>query len=332
MAVIVDAADAVASSSVGRWAARELVSALALRGLATAIYPQAKNVPAAHLRVFACGLASPGATAALASAGMHPAAQPEALALCQTRDGVWACGHDARGLSYALLELADRVRLADDPVAALAVPRPIVEKPANRVRSIMRLFTSDVEDKPWFNDREMWPRISRCWRRSASTASTSRSASATTSCNRVTDAYFLFSYPFLLAVPGYDVRVPQLPDAERDRNLEMLRFIARETTARGLRVPARAVDARLRRGTTARTRTSTIEGLTAETHGPYCRDAVRLLLQQVPEISGVTFRVHGESGVDEGSYEFWKTVFDGVATCGRKRRDRHALQGHGPDA
>ena len=69
----------------------------------------------------------------------------------------------------------------------------------------------------------------------------------------------------------------------------------------------------------------TIDGLTPETHGPYCRDAVRLLLQKVPEISGVTFRVHGESGVEEGSYEFWKAVFDGVATCGRRVEiDMHA--------
>src|SRR5260370_22523186 len=35
---------------------------------------------------------------------------------------------------------------------------------------------------------------------------------------RVTDAYFLFAYPFLLRVPGYNVRVPQLADAERDSN------------------------------------------------------------------------------------------------------------------
>jgi hypothetical protein len=35
--------------------------------------------------------------------------------------------------------------------------------------------------------------------------------------------------------------------------------------------------------------------------------------------------VHGESGVEEGSYDFWKIVFDGVATCGRKvRLDMHA--------
>ena len=61
----------------------------------------------------------------------------------------------------------------------------------------------------------------------------------------------------------------------------------------------------------------TIEGLDKSNHGPYCRDAVRLLLQQVPNISGLTFRIHGESGVAEGSFDFWKTVFEGVATCGR---------------
>ena len=62
----------------------------------------------------------------------------------------------------------------------------------------------------------------------------------------------------------------------------------------------------------------TIEGITKENHGAYCRDAVRMLLKACPAISGVTFRVHGESGVEEGSYDFWKTVFDGVASCGRK--------------
>jgi hypothetical protein len=69
----------------------------------------------------------------------------------------------------------------------------------------------------------------------------------------------------------------------------------------------------------------TIEGLTTQTHGPYCRDAVRQLLQACPTISGITFRIHGESGVQEGSYDFWKTVFDGVANCGRTvRLDMHS--------
>jgi len=38
---------------------------------------------------------------------------------------------------------------------------------------------------------------------------------------QVTDAYFLFTYPFLMSVPGYNVRVPQLPDSERDANLKV---------------------------------------------------------------------------------------------------------------
>jgi hypothetical protein len=62
----------------------------------------------------------------------------------------------------------------------------------------------------------------------------------------------------------------------------------------------------------------TIEGLTRDTHATYCRDALRLLLQKCPSTSGVTIRTHGESGVEEGSYQFWQTVFEGVATCGRR--------------
>ena len=34
-------------------------------------------------------------------------------------------------------------------------------------------------------------------------------------------------------------------------------------------------------------------------------------------IQGVTLRVHGESGIPEGSYGFWQTVFDGIVQCGR---------------
>ena len=32
----------------------------------------------------------------------------------------------------------------------------------------------------------------------------------------------------------------------------------------------------------------------------------------------MTFRIHGESGVPEGSYDFWRTVFDGCVRSGRR--------------
>jgi hypothetical protein len=42
------------------------------------------------------------------------------------------------------------------------------------------------------------------------------------------------------------------------------------------------------------------------------------LLRACPAVGGVTLRIHGESGVAEGSYPFWQTVFEGVARSGRK--------------
>ena len=51
----------------------------------------------------------------------------------------------------------------------------------------------------------------------------------------------------------------------------------------------------------------------------------RLCSRPARSIGGVTFRIHGESGVAEGSYEFWKTVFEGVVRCGRQVEiDMHA--------
>ena len=62
-------------------------------------------------------------------------------------------------------------------------------------------------------------------------------------------------------------------------------------------------------GPIARNANYIIEGLSAENHAAYCRDALARVLGGGPEISGLTFRVHGESGVAEGSYDFWKTLF-----------------------
>jgi hypothetical protein len=218
---------------------------------------------------------------------------------------------------YALTELADLVRNAPDPVAALAAVETTIERPANEVRSISRLFTSDVEDKPWYNDRSMWPRYFDMLATHRFNRFNLAFGIGYDFIRHVTDAYFLFTYPFLLKVPGYTVRVPQLPEEERDRNLDMLKYISEQCAMRGLDFHVGLwmhgyewID--------SPNANYTIEGLNRDNHGPYCRDAARLLLQQVPNIRGLTFRIHGESGVAEGSFDFWKTVFDGVESCGRR--------------
>src|SRR5580704_13271472 len=92
-------------------------------------------------------------------------------------------------------------------------------RPANAVRSVQRLFASEVEDKPWFYDREMWPQYLGMLAENGFNRFNLSFGIGYDFLRAVTDAYFLFAYPFFLSVPGYSVRAVNLPDAERDRNL-----------------------------------------------------------------------------------------------------------------
>jgi len=209
--------------------------------------------------------------------------------------------------------------------AALAASPALPQaQAANSVRSVQRLFTSEVEDKPWFYDREMWPPYLAMLAENRFNRFNLSFGIGYDFLRAVTDAYFLFPYPFFLTVPGYSVHAVNLPDAERDRNLETLRFISEQTVKAGLQFQL-GLWMHGYVWENSPHPNYTIEGLDAENHGPYCRDALAALLRACPAISGVTLRVHGESGVTEGSYSFWAMVFDGVKRSGRKLEiDLHA--------
>jgi hypothetical protein len=317
VAIVCDPADPIASAPPARWAGQQLQEALAARGCRARRCARLDEAAPTDLCVVAAG-----APAAIVRAGgVAPPAGAEALVIVPARLGgrdlLLAAGSDARGLGYALTEMADAVALADDPLVALRPVATIRERPANRVRSVMRLFVSDVEDKAWFTDRAFWRRY--------------LSLLATQRFNRVNlafglgydtpeglrDTYLYFAYPFLVAVPGYPVRATNLAAAERDRNLETLRFISDEAAARGLDFQL-GLWTHAYRWVNSPRANHVIEGITPATHAPYCRDALALLLRECPHITGVTFRIHGESGVPEGSYGLWRTVFAGARACGRQ--------------
>src|SRR5262245_40112936 len=317
VALVVDPADPVPNTPAVRWALKELEQSLANSNIAVIKLERLSQARPEQFSIVASGAQLPETQAILKRLGMAIANVPESLALFPVKKNVLlACGADSRGLVYALLELSDRSQHA--PVSsALDLKTPISEQPANSIRSVLRLFASEVEDKPWFNNREFWTNYLTMLAAQRFNRFNLSLSLGYDFLRRVTDAYFLFPYPFLFAVPGYDVRVPQLSDTERDRNLAMLKFISEQTVARGLQFQLglwmhgyQWID--------SPNANYTIAGLTAENHGPYCRDALRLLLQTCPAIGGVTIRTHGESGVEEGSYQFWQTVFDGAASCGRQ--------------
>ena len=206
----------------------------------------------------------------------------------------------ALGLVYGLTDLADRVRCSTIPIEGLELSNATDERPANEVRSAARAFCSEIEDKPWFYDKDFW----RGYLDHLVTSRFNRFNLAFgfgyDFPKGVTGDYFHFPYPYLIEVPGYHVTVSGISDEERSRNMETLRFIAAETAARGLQFQL-GIWTHAYQWTDSPQADHHVEGLTPATHAPYCRDALAILLKQCPQITGLTLRVHGESGVPEGS-------------------------------
>lgn len=311
-----------------QWGIEHLRSVLAARGLQARLERSLDAVPKGSLCVLAGSADSGSVRSLLEQARLTLPQTPEALALARgklkDRQVLVAAGSDFRGLMYAVLELADRATFAPNPIWELDRTMGSVQRPANKVRSVARLFASDVEDKPWFNDRDFWEHYF--------------SQLATQRFNRfhlalglgydfttdIRDAYFHFAYPFLVQVPGYAVRATSLPEKERDDNLAMLQFISSAAVRHGLHFQL-GLWTHAWQWVNSPHANYVIEGLSNETHAPYCREALTTLLRACPAIGGVTFRIHGESGVAEGSYDFWATIFEGVSKCGRRVEiDMHA--------
>jgi len=339
-AVVIDASDPIANSPAVQWAADQLRGAIAEKGSLCRIVASTE-----HLRgVGFCVLAT-AANSLLARSYGNAGEKldgAERFRLAPGRSaGVQATivsGSDALGYVYGLLELAERVRFGTLPSSGLHVGRPVLEQPANQLRSVGRYFCSELEDKEWYYDRDFW--------------SGYLDLLATSRFNRfclaygleydfprgVTSDYLHFPYPYLVNVPGYDVRVMQLAkadgtvltapvalsDEERQKNFDALKYIAGQTAARGLHFQL-GIWTHAYRWTDSPQAYHRIEGLTKDTHAAYCKDALAMVLKEVPEIQGLTMRVHGESGIPEGSYDFWKTLFAAIEGCGRTVEiDMHA--------
>ena len=320
VSIIVDPQDPTASAQPAAWAIRELQSSLSRQGVTTKIYSRFEAAPAGNRYVVVAGGSSPIAQQLLKAekVTMPPSAEAVCLVPATLRGTpvLLASGSDVRGLVYAVLELADRAKYAEAGTTPLEVRMAVVEKPANLIRSCGRGFESDVEDKPWFDDRSWWGDYLTTLATSRFNRFNLQTGHGYNGNHDIPDAYFYLAYPFLLAVPGYNVRVTRLSDAERDHNLQMLRFISDETVMRGMQFNL-ALWSHAYEWPNADTN-YTIEGLTPETHAAYCRDALTSLLKACPNITGLSFRMHSESGIPPGSYAFWETVFQGIKNVGRR--------------
>lgn len=333
VSILIDSNDPSASAASVKWSAGRLRDALAAKGIASEIVASPEQARGSSFCVL---VAEAGSALARDFPATSPAPIfPEGVRLAPGKlagiPSILISASDPRGYIYGLLEMAERVQFHDHPYEALRLASPIEEAPANEVRSVSRYFCSEIEDKPWYYDRQFWPAYLDTLIASRFNRFSLAFGLEYDFPRGVTDDYLHLPYPYLVEVPSFkDVRVVQLrspegnllpqplplSDEERGRNFDALKFIAAETEARGLHFQL-GIWTHAYQWTDSPNAYHSIEGLTPATHATYCRDALAIILKECPQIQGLTLRVHGESGIPEGSYEFWRTLFEAVSGAGR---------------
>lgn len=316
VSIIVYPGDTIAGSVPSQWAINQLTQALVGQGATVQVFSDISQAPPGDLVVVVYSRTAPIA-GQIAGVALPPAGEAFALGAGSVsgRSALLASGNDARGVVYSALELSDRVLCSNSVSTAFTIAAPIVEQPKTMVRSVCRSFQSEVEDKAWFNDKAFWAEylsMLAAERVNRFNLGFGLGYDSGGAAMQVADAYFLFAYPFFVAVNG--VSAAGLPASERDSNLAMLKFISDETARRGM-------DFHMSIWTSNCTYSAqkyAVQGLSTTNgsglHAAYCRDALSSILTFCPNITGVTFRVHSESGIPQNNFTFWQTVFGAFTT------------------
>lgn len=309
-------ADTVAKEKAVEWALEHFKQTLEVKGFNVVLSEEISTEETTAYNIFVGGSASKNAV------NIHQPDKPESFVIEHTKKkgqhSLAVVGADSRAIVYGLLELADIVKHAEEPLNELKGLERVKEQPSNAIRSVKRLFVNEKTDKLWFYDKSFWREYltelaSHRFNRFSLALGMGYDLGHDPN---IEDFYFCFAYPFLISVPGYDVDVEGLSSEEKNKNLEMMRFIGQEADRRGLEFqvglwthayePEESPNLRYK-----------INGLNEDNHANYCRDAIKTLLKECPEIDGLTIRVHYESGIPEPAHLFWKVVLEGISLSGR---------------
>lgn len=220
-------------------------------------------------------------------------------------------GSDERGVMYALLEIARRIRHLDPGTTVMSALSEMPEetaRPAVQVRGMVQFLHSAALEKSWYYDR-------RYWESYLGVLAEDRFNSFNLVFAHQT-SYLAPPYPFLFTVEKYpQVRSPGLTQADQRRNLETLQMISRLARERGIDFIMGIWEQRAwKRG-----QQSMVEGLTDDVLVDYARLAMEKLLRLCPDISGIQLRVNPESGIDnERQAEFYRDgIIAGMKAAGR---------------
>jgi hypothetical protein len=266
------------------------------------------------------GLAARGAAAtALARNKIPPPEGAEAFVIHRVRTGrkpaLILCGADARGLMYAALEVARRVAWRGASPDAFADVRDVRQSPFIRERAVS-IYTMH---RAYFESRLY---DERYWRKYFDLLAASRINSFVVIFGYENGGFMAPPYPYFFDVESFpEVRLTGITPKEQQRNVAAFRKMIELAHERGIAFTAAIWDHIYRGGVQAggipgaselagKPVPGLVAGLTAQNLAPYTKAALEKFLSVFPEIDGLQFRMHSESGLKpEEMQGFWREVF-----------------------
>ncbi len=250
----------------------------------------------------------------------------ESFAIIPYKNNIIIYANDYRGFIYAITEIADIIKYSINN--KLVINTKIIEKPLTKIRSISKCFESIDEDKEWFYNKRSWDKyltllISERFNRF--TLTLGMQYNYPYGNEFIKDVYLYLPYPFLVSPKGYSIKLSNFSNKERNKNLEILKYISKETKKRGIEFQIAIWTQKYDFDNVPNANFQVLNYPKGLNYAKYCRDSLSLILKECPEISGVTLRVHVECGIPEKSYAFWQTYFQAIKNCGRSiNLDLHA--------
>ncbi len=159
----------------------------------------------------------------------------DAFAIISNNNKIIIYANDYRGFIYAITEIVDIIKFSKDN--KLILKKDIIEKPKTKIRSISKCFESIDEDKEWFYNKKSWDEyltllISERFNRF--TLTLGMQYNYPYGNEFIKDVYLYLPYPFLVSPKGYKLKLTNFNEKERKSNLDMIKYIAKESKKRGL--------------------------------------------------------------------------------------------------
>lgn len=295
----------------------KLVEALSDRGVNVTPVKAVEKADSSH--VIVAGLASYRRVANLITAGgLALPREPQSLSVRRIekarRSTVVLCGRDAIGLMYAALDTARRIGWASAGEDLFTHVDDTSESPCLTDRSI----STYTMQRQWFEQRLL---DETYWEKYFDLLAESRINSFVIIFGYENGGFMAPLYPYFFDVEGFPgVELCGITDEQQARNTTALRRVIALAHERGIRITVGIWDHIYRGGVqgggiagaselVGKKTPHLVHGVTTENLAPYTKAALARLLTVFPDIDGIQFRMHWESGLTRKETPgFWRDV------------------------